>query len=102
MGSDQDYGPEVRRYVEESRKLAARRKALLEQVKKFKFDTIAVHGSRDLRWRSHEAGLGSRQQERQVALEASQGVQADTPCGVEEGCGGKLSIDDNKGGEARP
>jgi O-acetylhomoserine/O-acetylserine sulfhydrylase-like pyridoxal-dependent enzyme len=44
MSSDQKYGPGVRRYVEESKKLLAQRQALLERVKKYKFDTIAVHG----------------------------------------------------------
>jgi O-acetylhomoserine/O-acetylserine sulfhydrylase-like pyridoxal-dependent enzyme len=44
MSPDQKYGPGVRRYVEESKKLLAQRQALLERVKKYKFDTIAVHG----------------------------------------------------------
>ncbi len=44
MSSDQKYGPGVRRYIEESKKLMAERQALLERVKKYKFDTIAVHG----------------------------------------------------------
>jgi O-acetylhomoserine/O-acetylserine sulfhydrylase-like pyridoxal-dependent enzyme len=44
MSSDQKYGPGVRRYVEESKILLAQRQALLERVKKYKFDTIAVHG----------------------------------------------------------
>jgi O-acetylhomoserine/O-acetylserine sulfhydrylase-like pyridoxal-dependent enzyme len=32
------------RYVEKSRKLLSQRQALIERVKKYKFDTIAVHG----------------------------------------------------------
>jgi O-acetylhomoserine/O-acetylserine sulfhydrylase-like pyridoxal-dependent enzyme len=44
MSSDQKYGPGVRRYVEESKILLAQRQALLERVRKYKFDTIAVHG----------------------------------------------------------
>jgi O-acetylhomoserine/O-acetylserine sulfhydrylase-like pyridoxal-dependent enzyme len=44
MSSDQDYGPGVTRYIKESQKLLAERQALLERVKKYKFDTIAVHG----------------------------------------------------------
>ena len=44
MSPDQTYGPGVRRYIEESKKLLAERQALLERVKKYKFDTIAVHG----------------------------------------------------------
>jgi O-acetylhomoserine/O-acetylserine sulfhydrylase-like pyridoxal-dependent enzyme len=44
MSADQKYGPGVRRYVEESKKLLAQRKALIERVKNYKFDTIAVHG----------------------------------------------------------
>ena len=44
MSSDQNYGPGVRRYVEEAKKLLAQRQALVERVKKYKFDTIAVHG----------------------------------------------------------
>lgn len=38
------YRPGVMRYIEESKKLLARRQALLERAKGYKFDTIAVHG----------------------------------------------------------
>lgn len=38
------YGPGVRRYIEESKKLLAQRQALLERAKTYKFDTLAVHG----------------------------------------------------------
>jgi len=38
------YSPGVLRYIEESKKLLARRQALLERAKRYKFDTIAVHG----------------------------------------------------------
>jgi len=44
MSDDHMYGPGVIKYVEESKKLLAQRKALIERVKKYKFDTIAVHG----------------------------------------------------------
>jgi hypothetical protein len=44
MSSERKYGPGVMRYVEESRKLLAQRQALIERVKKYRFDTIAVHG----------------------------------------------------------
>jgi O-acetylhomoserine/O-acetylserine sulfhydrylase-like pyridoxal-dependent enzyme len=44
MSAEQQYGPGVRRYVEESKKILAKRKALLEKVKGYKFDTLAVHG----------------------------------------------------------
>ena len=44
MSADQKYGPGVRRYVEESKKYLAQRKALIERVKGYKFDTLAVHG----------------------------------------------------------
>ena len=44
MSSDQKYEPGVKRYIEESQKLLAERQALVERVKKYKFDTIAVHG----------------------------------------------------------
>jgi O-acetylhomoserine/O-acetylserine sulfhydrylase-like pyridoxal-dependent enzyme len=44
MSADQKYGPGVMRYIEESKKALARRKALLERVKGYKFDTLAVHG----------------------------------------------------------
>lgn len=38
------YDPGIRRYIEESKKLLARRQALIERAKKYRFDTIAVHG----------------------------------------------------------
>jgi len=41
---DKTYGPGVMKYVEESKKLLAEREAQLAQAKKWKFDTIAVHG----------------------------------------------------------
>ena len=44
MSADQKYGPGVMRYVEESKKYLAQRKALIERVKGYKFDTLAVHG----------------------------------------------------------
>ena len=44
MSTDQKYGPGVMRYVEESKRLLAQRKALIERVKNYKFDTISVHG----------------------------------------------------------
>ena len=44
MSADQKYGPGVMRYVEESKKLLAQRKALIERVKNYRFDTVAVHG----------------------------------------------------------
>jgi O-acetylhomoserine/O-acetylserine sulfhydrylase-like pyridoxal-dependent enzyme len=44
VSADQKYGPGVMRYVEESKKGLAQRKALLERVKSYKFDTLAVHG----------------------------------------------------------
>ena len=44
MSFDQTYGPGVRRYIEESKKYLTWRQALIDRVKKCKFDTIAVHG----------------------------------------------------------
>jgi O-acetylhomoserine/O-acetylserine sulfhydrylase-like pyridoxal-dependent enzyme len=44
MSADQKYGPGVMRYVEESRKLLAQRKALIARVRNYRFDTLAVHG----------------------------------------------------------
>jgi O-acetylhomoserine/O-acetylserine sulfhydrylase-like pyridoxal-dependent enzyme len=44
MSADQKYGPGVMRYVEESKKVLAQRKALIERVKNYRFDTLAVHG----------------------------------------------------------
>jgi len=50
MSDDHMYGPGVIKYVEESKKLLAQRKALLERVKNYKFDTLAVHGLYSLAW----------------------------------------------------
>jgi O-acetylhomoserine/O-acetylserine sulfhydrylase-like pyridoxal-dependent enzyme len=44
MSADQKYNPGVMRYIEESKKTLDRRKALIERVKGYKFDTLAVHG----------------------------------------------------------
>ncbi|MCJ7564245.1 MAG: PLP-dependent transferase [Candidatus Aminicenantes bacterium] len=41
---DKSYSPGVLKYVEEAKKLIAEREAHLAQVKRWKFDTIAVHG----------------------------------------------------------
>ena len=41
---DKSYGPGVMKYVEEAKKLIAEREAHLAQAKRWKFDTIAVHG----------------------------------------------------------
>jgi O-acetylhomoserine/O-acetylserine sulfhydrylase-like pyridoxal-dependent enzyme len=42
--SNPAYGPGVMKYVEAAKKLLAEREAHLAQAKKWKFDTIAVHG----------------------------------------------------------
>jgi O-acetylhomoserine/O-acetylserine sulfhydrylase-like pyridoxal-dependent enzyme len=44
MPDNKTYSPGVMKYVEEAQKLIAERKAHLADVKKWKFDTIAVHG----------------------------------------------------------
>jgi len=44
MRPDPQYGPGVRKYVEEAAKLIAEREADLARMKTMKFDTIAVHG----------------------------------------------------------
>ena len=44
MSDDQKYSPGVKKYIQEAEKLLAQKKKSLERVKKFKFDTIAVHG----------------------------------------------------------
>ncbi len=44
MSDNSHYSPGVKKYIEESKKLIAEREALLSRVKKFKFDTLAVHG----------------------------------------------------------
>lgn len=41
---NKSYGPGVMKYVEEAKKLIAEREAQLAQAKRWKFDTIAVHG----------------------------------------------------------
>ena len=38
------YGPGVMKYVEEAKKLIAERNSQIARAKKWKFDTIAVHG----------------------------------------------------------
>ena len=44
MSDDQKYSPGVKKYIQEAEKLLAQKKRSLERIKKFKFDTIAVHG----------------------------------------------------------
>jgi len=44
MSDPNAYGPGVRKYVEEARKLLAKREEALRRAKAWKFDTIAVHG----------------------------------------------------------
>jgi O-acetylhomoserine/O-acetylserine sulfhydrylase-like pyridoxal-dependent enzyme len=44
MSSNQKFGPGVEKYVEEGKKIIARREERLARMKKMKFDTIAVHG----------------------------------------------------------
>lgn len=44
MTDDQQYGPGVLKYVEESNKVLAQKEKHLARIKKFKFDTLAVHG----------------------------------------------------------
>jgi len=44
MSNEQQHGPGVWKYVEEAKRLLARKEAHLAQMKKMKFDTIAVHG----------------------------------------------------------
>jgi O-acetylhomoserine/O-acetylserine sulfhydrylase-like pyridoxal-dependent enzyme len=44
MSSEKKYGPGVMRYVEEARKLLGQRAELIARTRKYKFDTIAVHG----------------------------------------------------------
>jgi len=58
MSADHKYGPGVMRYVEESKKILAQRKALLERVKGYKFDTLAVHGLYSLE-ESYERNQGA-------------------------------------------
>jgi len=44
MAENQKYSPGVLKYIEEAKKLSARKNEHLARVKKLKFDTIAVHG----------------------------------------------------------
>jgi O-acetylhomoserine/O-acetylserine sulfhydrylase-like pyridoxal-dependent enzyme len=44
MSKEQKYSPGVQRYIEQAKKLLAKKQEELERVKKLKFDTIAVHG----------------------------------------------------------
>lgn len=44
MSDGSEYGPGVKKYIEESKKKLEQKKKQLERVKKLKFDTIAVHG----------------------------------------------------------
>jgi len=44
MSDEPEYSPGVKKYIKEAEKLLNRKKKALEQIKKFKFDTIAVHG----------------------------------------------------------
>ncbi len=44
MNDEPEYSPGVKKYIKEAEKLLNRKKKALDRVKKFKFDTIAVHG----------------------------------------------------------
>ncbi len=44
MSDGAEYGPGVKKYIEEAKKTLEKKKKQLERVKKLKFDTIAVHG----------------------------------------------------------
>ncbi len=44
MTDSPEYSPGVKRYIEESAKLAARQEIILKRIKNYKFDTLAVHG----------------------------------------------------------
>jgi O-acetylhomoserine/O-acetylserine sulfhydrylase-like pyridoxal-dependent enzyme len=44
MSDEAEYGPGVKKYIEEAKKNLEKKKKQLERVKKLKFDTIAVHG----------------------------------------------------------
>ena len=44
MTEDQKYSPGILKYIEEGKKFMAQKKEPLAWMKKFKFDTIAVHG----------------------------------------------------------
>ncbi len=44
MPDKPEYGPGVTKYIEEAKKSLEQKKIQFERIKKFKFDTIAVHG----------------------------------------------------------
>ena len=44
MGDDAVYGPGIKKYIEEAKKIEDQREKHLRRVKNLKFDTIAVHG----------------------------------------------------------
>lgn len=44
MSDDQQYGPGVMKYVKRAEKLLVEKKKHVERIKKYKFDTVAVHG----------------------------------------------------------
>jgi O-acetylhomoserine/O-acetylserine sulfhydrylase-like pyridoxal-dependent enzyme len=44
MTPDKTYGPGVQKYIEEAKRLLAERDAAIARAKRWKFDTIAVHG----------------------------------------------------------
>jgi O-acetylhomoserine/O-acetylserine sulfhydrylase-like pyridoxal-dependent enzyme len=44
MVDDATYGPGIKKYIEESKKIADQREKHLKRVKNLKFDTLAVHG----------------------------------------------------------
>ena len=44
MPDEPEYGPGVTKYISEAKKILEQKKKQLERIKKFKFDTIAVHG----------------------------------------------------------
>lgn len=44
MSDQQQFSPDVNKYIAAAQKELAGKKALLEKVKKYKFDTVAVHG----------------------------------------------------------
>ncbi len=44
MSDDAPYSPGVLKYVKEAEKLLAQRKEILARTKKYKFDTLSVHG----------------------------------------------------------
>ena len=44
MSDEQQYGPGVKKYIKESEKILAQREEQIARIKKYKFDTLAVHG----------------------------------------------------------